>query len=48
MRFGGIASDAKTFDAIMLISSRIGWYFGSDRLGSEGEFIRVVVDRAEW
>jgi len=27
---------------------RIGWYFGSERFESEGEFFRVTIDRATY
>ena len=47
--FGGIISDEKSFDGITIPSAmRVGWYFGSDRFETEGEFFRVTVDHAEF
>jgi hypothetical protein len=45
--FGGIVEDEATFEGFTIPSRlRVGWYFGTDRFESEGEFFRVTVDRA--
>jgi hypothetical protein len=45
--FGGITEEERTFDGYMIPSRlRIGWYFGTDRFESEGEFFRVTIDEA--
>jgi hypothetical protein len=47
--FGGFVSDEKAFEGITIPTTlRIGWYFGSDRFETEGEFFRVTVDHAEF
>ena len=39
----------KAFDGITIPTTmRVGWYFGSDRFATEGEFFRVTVDHAEF
>jgi len=43
--FGGSASEERTFDGVTLPTAyRVGWYYGSERFESEGEFIRVHLD----
>jgi len=45
--FGGVADDERTFGAYTIPSAlRIGWYFGTDRFDSAGEFFRVTIDEA--
>lgn len=47
--FGGIISDEKDFAGITIPTTlRIGWFFGSARFASEGEFFRGTVDNAEF
>lgn len=47
--FGGIAEAETTFGNYTIPSRlRIGWYFGTPRFESEGEFFRVTVDDAEF
>lgn len=47
--FGGSAEDERTFGGYTIpIHLRIGWYFGTDRFGSEGEFFRVTIDDAQF
>lgn len=47
--FGAFVSDEKTFDGMTIPTTmRVGWYFGSDRFETEGEFFRVTVDHAEF
>jgi hypothetical protein len=47
--FGGFSEGESTFGGFTLPSRlRVGWYFGSDRFYSEGEFFRVTIDRAEY
>ncbi len=47
--FGCIATAEKTFDGITIPTAmRVGWYFGSDRFETEGEFFRVTVEHAEF
>jgi hypothetical protein len=46
--FGGIVEEERTFGGFTIPSKlRIGWYFGSDRFETEGEFFRCTVDEAE-
>jgi len=47
--FGGMAEAETTFGGYTIPSRlRIGWYFGTSRFESEGEFFRVTVDDAEF
>lgn len=47
--FGGIADREQTFDGYTIPTRlRVGWYFGSARFESEGEFFRVTVDDARF
>jgi hypothetical protein len=49
VEFGGFSEGESTFDGFTIPSRiRVGWYFGSDRFYSEGEFFRVTIDRAEY
>jgi hypothetical protein len=45
--FGGIAAaEAKFSDYTIPTRLNIGWFFGSDRFESEGEFFRCTIDKA--
>jgi len=45
--FGGIFEDSSTFDGYTIPTRlRVGWFFGSDRFESEGEFFRCAIDKA--
>ncbi|MGD2182282.1 DUF6920 family protein [Lusitaniella coriacea] len=47
VNFGGIVEEEKTFSGYRIPSRlRVGWYFGSARFPSEGEFFRVAIDDA--
>lgn len=46
-RFGAIVEDESTFDGYTIPTKlRIGWYFGTKRFETEGEFFRCIVDHA--
>ena len=45
--FGAIAEQERTFGGFTIASRlRAGWFFGTDRYESDGEFLRVIVDDA--
>lgn len=45
--FGGIAEASKTFDGYTIPTElRAGWFFGSERFESEGEFFHCTIDKA--
>lgn len=45
--FGGMVEEIGTFDGYTIPTRlRVGWYFGSDRFESEGEFFRCTIDKA--
>jgi hypothetical protein len=45
--FGVIAETSGTFEGYTIPTQiRAGWFFGSDRFESEGEFFRCTIDRA--
>ena len=45
--FGGILEEEDTFCGYTIPTRlRIGWYFGSERFESEGEFFRATIDNA--
>ncbi len=45
--FGGIAEASKTFDGYTIPTQlRAGWFFGSERFKSEGEFFHCTIDKA--
>lgn len=45
--FGGIAEASKTFEGYTIPTElRAGWFFGSDRFESEGEFFHCTIDKA--
>ncbi|WP_334860555.1 DUF6920 family protein [Nostoc sp.] len=45
--FGGMVEDSGTFDGYTIPTRlRVGWYFGSDRFESEGEFFHCAIDKA--
>lgn len=47
--FGGLIEEEKAFDGYTIPSRvRVGWFFGSDRFESEGEFFRAEVTSAEF
>lgn len=47
--FGCLVSGERTFAGMTIPTTlRVGWYFGSARFESEGEFFRVTVDHAEF
>jgi hypothetical protein len=47
--FGGECFEEKTFNGITIPTKlRVGWYFGTSRFETEGEFFRVTVDSAEF
>ncbi|MEG3940229.1 MULTISPECIES: DUF6920 family protein [unclassified Microcoleus] len=45
--FGGIVEQSSTFDGYTIPTHlRVGWFLGSDRFESEGEFFRCAIDKA--
>lgn len=47
--FGGTADKEATFDGITIpVRHRVGWFFGTDRFESEGEFFRCELTRVEY
>lgn len=45
--FGGIVEEEGTFCGYTIPTRlRVGWYFGTERFESEGEFFRATIDRA--
>lgn len=47
--FGGLVEAERRFAGYTIPSRlRLGWYFGTDRFASEGEFFRVTVDDASY
>ncbi len=45
--FGGIVEESGTFSGYTIPTRlRLGWFFGSDRFESEGEFFRCTIDKA--
>lgn len=47
--FGGFVEKEATFGGYTIPSQlRLGWYFGTDRFDSEGEFFRVTIDQASF
>lgn len=47
--FGGVVEAERCFEGYTIPSRlRLGWYFGTDRFASEGEFFRVTVDAATY
>jgi hypothetical protein len=47
--FGILAEDENTFDGYTVPTRlRAGWYFGTDRFASEGEFFRATIDDAKY
>ena len=46
--FGGVVERDGTFDGYTIPTQlRVGWYFGTERFESEGEFFRARIDHAE-
>lgn len=49
VNFGGIMEDENTFNGFTIPTRvRVGWYFGTDRFDSDGEFFRAVIDDASY
>lgn len=47
--FGGLIEESGTFDGYTIPTKvRVGWYFGSERFDSEGEFFRATIDDAAY
>ena len=47
--FGGEVLAESTFEGFTIPTQlHIGWFYGSERFASEGEFFRVTVDRARF
>jgi len=47
--FGAIVEEQGTFSGVTIPTRmRVGWYFGTKRFESEGEFFRVTIDDATW
>jgi hypothetical protein len=45
--FGGVVEEELSFGGYTIPTSlRLGWFFGSDRFESEGEFFRCSIDNA--
>jgi hypothetical protein len=45
--FGGIIEESSTFDGYTIPTRlRLGWFFGSERFESEGEFFHCMIDKA--
>ncbi len=45
--FGGILEEESTFNGYTIPTRlRVGWYFGTERFESEGEFFRATIDDA--
>jgi hypothetical protein len=45
--FGGLVEKEEAFDGYTIPTRiRVGWYAGSERFASEGEFFRVTIDDA--
>jgi len=45
--FGGLVADERTFDGYTIPTRvRVGWYFGTPRFDTEGEFFRATIDHA--
>jgi hypothetical protein len=47
--FGGLVEEERTFDGITVPTRvRVGWFVGSPRFETEGEFIRVNIDHIDF
>jgi hypothetical protein len=47
--FGGICTAERSFDGFTIPSEvRVGWYAGTPRFESEGEFFRATITSAEF
>ncbi|MGB5811177.1 MAG: DUF6544 family protein [Polyangiales bacterium] len=47
--FGAVVEERRAFSGITIPTRmRIGWYAGTERFESEGEFFRVTIDDATW
>lgn len=48
-RFGGYCDTDRTFGGVTIPTRyRVGWYFGSERFETEGEFIRLTIETATY
>jgi hypothetical protein len=46
---GGLVEEEGTFGAYTIPTRmRVGWYFGTERFESEGEFFRVIIEEASY
>ncbi|MFO0684735.1 MAG: DUF6544 family protein [Sandaracinus sp.] len=46
--FGGTCGDDRTFDGVTIPTTySLGWFWGTDRYASEGEFFRCTIDSLE-
>jgi len=47
--FGGYLDEDRKFGPLTIPTRmRVGWYFGSERFETEGEFFRATVEAAEF
>jgi hypothetical protein len=47
--FGAVFAEERSFGAFTIPTKlRVGWYFGTDRFESEGEFFRCTIDGADY
>jgi len=47
VNFGGILEAEGTFEGCTIPTRiRAGWYFGTDRFETDGEFFRATIDQA--
>ena len=47
--FGAMVEAEQSFNGYSIPSRlRVGWYFGTERFASEGEFFRCTIDHAEY
>ena len=45
--FGALAEEERSFEGFTIPTKlRVGWYFGTDRFESEGEFFRCTIEGA--
>jgi hypothetical protein len=48
-KFGVVLEDDRRFDGFTIPTRiRAGWFFGTERFDSEGEFFRAVIDDADY
>jgi hypothetical protein len=47
--FGAVFEEERSFGAFTIPTKlRVGWYFGTDRFETEGEFFRCTIDEADY